>query len=121
MASNTFREYADELESRLRLKTFPLALKLLERDSDVPAGAVRPVKDLGYHLSLCQAFQLSRREGMTVAMQKNDMWCFEPVVGYGLAEPPDYFLQGRNRYPGEVARSGQVHRRRVSAAEDRGF
>ena len=101
--SNVFREYTDELESRLRLKTFPLALKLLEREADVPSDAVRPLKDFGYHLSLCQSFQLSRREGLTVAMQKEDMWCFEPVVGYGLAEPPDYFLEGHNRYPSDVA------------------
>jgi uncharacterized protein (DUF169 family) len=27
------------------------------------------------------------------------MWCVEPVIGLGLAEPPQYFLEGHNRYP----------------------
>jgi len=97
-----YREYGEELERRLRLKTFPLALKILERETDVPEGALRPLRDLGYHLSLCQAFQISRREGKLIAMLKEDMWCCEPVIGYGLGEPPEYFLEGHNRFPEDV-------------------
>jgi uncharacterized protein (DUF169 family) len=98
-----YREYGEELERRLRLKTFPLALKLLRKEKDIPKGAIRPLKDLGCHISLCQTFQMSRREGKTVAMLKEDNWCFEPVVGFGLGEPPEYFMQGHNRYPRDVA------------------
>ena len=98
-----YREYAEELDRRLRLKTFPLALKLLKKEEDIPEGAQRPKKDLGYHLSLCQVFQISRREGKIMAMLKEDHWCFEPVVGYGLGDPPEYFMQGNNRYPKDVA------------------
>jgi uncharacterized protein (DUF169 family) len=97
-----YREYGEDLERRLRLKTFPLALKLLEKEGDIPEGAKRPLKDLGHHLSLCQVFQMSRREGKIMAMLKEDHWCFEPVVGYGLGEPPGYFLEGHNRYPKDV-------------------
>lgn len=98
-----YRGYGEELERRLRLKTFPVAVKLLENEADIPDGAKRPLADFGYHLSLCQAFQLSRRDGETVAMLIEDNWCFEPVVGYGLVEPPEYFNQGHNRYPRDVA------------------
>ena len=98
-----YHEYAEELEKRLRLKTFPVAVKLLERESDIPDVAKRPLRDMGHHLSLCQAFQLSRRAGETVAMLLEDNWCFEPVVGYGLAEPPQYFMEGHNRYPRDVS------------------
>jgi uncharacterized protein (DUF169 family) len=97
-----FQEYGEDLERRLRLKTFPLALKLLEKERDIPEGAKRPLKDFGHHLSLCQIFQMSRREGKTLAMLKEDHWCFEPVVGYGLGEPPEYFMEGHNRYPRDV-------------------
>jgi len=97
-----FHEYGEELERRVRLKTFPLALKLLEKEEDIPKEAQRPLKDFGYHLALCQGFAMSRREGTTLAMLKEDMWCFEPVVGYGLAEPPEYFLEGHNRFPRDV-------------------
>ena len=97
-----YREYGEELERRLRLKTFPIALKLLAKEVDIPKDAQRPLKDFGYHYALCQSFQLSRRDGVTIAMLKEDHWCFEPVVGYGLGEPPEFFLEGHNRYPRDV-------------------
>jgi len=96
-------EYGQELERRLRLKTFPLALKLLEKETDIPQGAQRPLKDFGYRLMLCQGLQISRREGIAVAMLTQDMWCHEPVIGYGFKEPPDYFIEGNTRYPRDVS------------------
>jgi len=95
-------KYAEEIERRLRLRTFPLAMKLLEKEEDIPENAIRPLRDWGYRLELCQAYATSRREGMLIAMLKEDMWCFEPVVGYGIAEPPQYFLEGHNRFPEDV-------------------
>ena len=102
MNLSAFREYGEELEKRLRLQTFPLAIKLLEKEEDIPEQATRPKRDLGEHLALCQGFAMSRRERTTVAMLKEDMECFEPVVGYGIEEPPQYFLEGNNRYPLDV-------------------
>lgn len=37
-----YQEYGEEVERRLRLKTFPLALKLLQKKEDIPEGAKRP-------------------------------------------------------------------------------
>jgi len=95
-----FCKYGEEIEKQLRLKSFPLAIKLLRKKEDIPEGAKRPKRDLGKHLSTCQAFSMSRRQGMSLAMLKEDMWCFEPVIGYGFAKPPKYFLEGHNRFPG---------------------
>lgn len=109
------RRYSDELERRLRLRTYPIALSMVRDATALPPGAIRPLRDLGYHLSLCQAFQLSRREGKTVAMLAEDHWCCEPVIGYGLGEPPPDFFEGRNRYPGDVAtlEAGQTYAREL--------
>jgi uncharacterized protein (DUF169 family) len=100
--AGVFREYAEELERMTRLQTFPLAVKLLTGEADIPEGAERPLKDFGYRIVLCQGFAMSRRDGKTIAMFKEDMECFEPVVGYGWAEPPPYFLEGHNRFPEDV-------------------
>jgi len=103
MELNTLHKYGEELERRLRLQTFPLAVKLLEREEDIPEGAERPLRDWGYSLALCQGFAISRRDGKAIAMLKEDMGrCFEPVVGYGIEKPPQYFLDGYNRYPEDV-------------------
>jgi uncharacterized protein (DUF169 family) len=98
-----WNEYGEELERRVRLKTFPLAVKLLKNEEDIPKEAQRPQRDLGHRLMACQGFQLSRREGITVAMLIEDMWCHEPVIGYGLQEPPEYFSKGHTRYPRDVS------------------
>jgi len=94
--------YAGELEKYVRLDTYPLGIKLLKTQEDIPQDTKRPVRDFGHHLSTCQAFSMSRHEGTSVALLKEDMWCFEPVVGFGLEEPPLRFLEGHNRFPQDV-------------------
>ena len=93
---------ARQLEKVVRLDTYPLAVKLLRSERDIPEEAKRPVRDFGYHLSLCQVFSMSRREGTAIAVLKEDMWCFEPVLAFGLEKPPVRFLQGHNRFPRDV-------------------
>jgi uncharacterized protein (DUF169 family) len=88
-----------ELEKRMRLQTFPLAVKVLRRENEIPAEAFRPMRDSGCHLATCQGFALSRREGKVVVQTKEDMWCPESVIGLGLAEPPPFFLEGHHRFP----------------------
>jgi len=94
-----FNRYGEELEKRLQLKTFPFALKLLKEERDIPKRAIRPKRDLGFHLALCQGFAMSRREGALVAMLKEDNWCYPPVIALGLAEPPQYYLEGYTDFP----------------------
>ena len=97
------QQCGEELERRLHLKTFPLAIKMIAKEEEIPAGAKRPMKDFGYHFDICQAFATSRREGLTMAILKNDNWCCEPVIGFGLAPPPKEFMEGQNRFPQDVA------------------
>lgn len=94
-----FNEYGVGIEKRLRLKSCPLAVKMLKKDEDIPGGAKSPVRDFGYHLATCQALSISRREGTTIRMLKEDMWCSESVVGLGLAQPNQYFLEGHTKFP----------------------
>jgi uncharacterized protein (DUF169 family) len=84
-----FNKYGQILEEVLILRTSPIAVKMIEKEADIPEGAFRPKRDKGYHYSQCQAFALSRRDRMTVAMLKEDNWCPAPVTGYGLDERPE--------------------------------
>jgi uncharacterized protein (DUF169 family) len=73
---------------------------LLEKEEDIPEGAIRPKKDRGIHLAQCQAFAMSRRRGRTVAMLKEDHWCWAPLMGYGLVEDPqDDFVNSHAYFP----------------------
>jgi len=63
-----------------------MALKMIRDEGEVPEQAIYPMRDMGQHMALCQAFALSRREGKTVYMQKQDHWCWAPLIGYGQFE-----------------------------------
>jgi uncharacterized protein (DUF169 family) len=86
--------YGSDLLNMLVLRTYPIAIKMLKNESETPKGAVRPKRDLKTHYSACQAFGIVRRRGTTLAMFLEDHWCFEPIIGYGLAEPPKDFMEG---------------------------
>lgn len=61
-----------------------MALKMISNETELPENTVFPLSGMGQHLALCQAFALSRREGKTVYMQKQDHWCWAPLIGYGM-------------------------------------
>ena len=82
-----FNQYGEDLEYHLMLRTSPIAAKMLVSESDIPEGAFRPKKDRGYHFAQCQAFALSRRDGITVAMLKEDHWCPPAPIAYGNVPP----------------------------------
>ena len=98
-----FNSYGEDLEKLLLLRTSPLAIKLLKKEQDIPEGAIRPKRDRGVHLAQCQAFAMSRRQRATVALLKEDHWCWGPLIGFGLVEPPDFFLEGQITFPRMVA------------------
>lgn len=85
---NEYKNYGEEIEKMLMLKSSPIAIKMLEKEEDIPQGAIRPKRDHGYHLAQCQAFAMSRRgRKATIAMLLEDSWCPAPVSAYGMAEP----------------------------------
>lgn len=102
-----FPEWAEFFDRGLRMQGYPLALKLFEREEDLPEVAKRPVKDWGYHLNTCQAMALSRRWGEVVAQTLEDMWCFESALAFGFTGGDaekykaalKFFLEGRTHYP----------------------
>lgn len=100
---NPFNDYGRRIEEQIRPASYPLAVKMLKSTDDVPNGAERPKRDYGACMSTCQCFSLSRKFGKTVAQLFEDMWCPEPVIGFGLAEPPKVFLEGLTRYPDGVS------------------
>jgi uncharacterized protein (DUF169 family) len=88
-ALSAFNEYGEDLENSLVLRTSPIALKMLEKEADIPKEAFRPKKDGGSNIAQCQAFGMSRREGKTVAMLKEDHRCPTALIAYGMVKEPD--------------------------------
>jgi uncharacterized protein (DUF169 family) len=69
-----WKRMGEDLSRRLRLPTHPVAVKYIENESAIPAGAVRPSL-AGQKWSLCQAFTYTRRWGWTTAMTADENFC----------------------------------------------
>jgi uncharacterized protein (DUF169 family) len=86
-----FNRFGENLERQLNLRSSPLAIKMLEKGDDIPEGAIRPKRDWGEHYAQCQAFAMSRRQGASIAMMKEDNWCWGPLIGYGMEDFPEEY------------------------------
>jgi uncharacterized protein (DUF169 family) len=98
-----YQSYAERIEAQLRPASYPIAIKMLSSIEEIPTDAKQSLKHYGKCMATCQCFALSRKNGETIAQLFEDMWCPEPVIGFGLEEPPQYFLDGHNRYPDGVS------------------
>ena len=88
-----YNNFGKELENKLKLRTFPIAVKMLESEADIPEQAFRPKRDKGIHLAQCQAFAMSRRgRKAKIAMLKEDNWCPAPISAYGIVEPREKYV-----------------------------
>ena len=86
MDVKAYNEYGSWLERVFKLRSLPIAVKFYEKAADVPEEAVFPMRDLGKHMAQCQAFSYTRMKGMTIAMTKEDQWCWNPLIGFGAVE-----------------------------------
>ncbi|NIM95666.1 MAG: hypothetical protein GTO18_18355 [Anaerolineales bacterium] len=80
-----WKELGKELETILRPKTYPLAIKLVKDESEFPERTRRPEEKL----ALCQAMTISRRYGWTMGITGEDSACAGASIAYGWAAPVD--------------------------------
>ena len=86
MEIKDLNRYGEVLETSLKLRTMPIGVKFCESEADVPKEAVYPKEKFGKHMALCQAFSYARMKGMTIAMRKEDHWCWNPIITYGYID-----------------------------------
>ena len=66
-----FQEYGKKIEKFLRPATFPIAVKLIKDESEIPSKSRRPpTKNF-----ICQNFKMSRSYGWTIAVMEEDCVC----------------------------------------------
>ena len=79
----TNTNHSRELHEMLLLRFEPIAVKMVESESEVPENAIWPRRDFKKHMALCQAISLARREKKTVYLDKETHWCWNPLIGLG--------------------------------------
>lgn len=69
-----YRKIGESYYNKLRLLTFPVAIKFIKSYEEIPEKVHRPSK-IGQNISLCQSFTMARRWGAHVAMTFEDNAC----------------------------------------------
>lgn len=85
---------AEILEKFLRLASFPVGVKMVADEADIPEKSRRPLKHFGHKYSTCQAISIARRYGWTLALGIEDMACSLGVLVVGFAEPTATYSEG---------------------------
>ncbi len=75
----------EALTQYIRPQTFPVAIRLLSTEKELPDKARIPKRDLGVDISLCHAIAMARRYGWTMALDKT-VSCY--VAGLSLGFLP---------------------------------
>ncbi|MGC9323292.1 MAG: DUF169 domain-containing protein [Desulfomonilia bacterium] len=80
-----FRKAGEEIYRRLNLSSYPVAITYIQNEDEIPEGTFRP-SSAGKKLSLCQAYTLSRKWGMQVAMTSEDNFCTPATAFHGWVD-----------------------------------
>lgn len=70
-----FQQYGINIEELIRPSSFPLAIKLIKKKSEIPKGAKQPSEDIGNQNFVCQNFKMARSYGWTIAITEKDIIC----------------------------------------------
>ena len=79
---DSWRDIGKALEEILRPSTYPLAVKLVKDESELPGKTRRPESKI----AICQALSLSRRFGWTMGITEEDSGCPGASFAYGWKE-----------------------------------
>lgn len=90
----TLKKLEAAIETYISPLTFPVAIKLLRSDADIPKGIERASKVYGHRFNLCQGWAMARHNGESMAMLKDDMVCPLGIIMLGLAAPPELYQEG---------------------------
>jgi uncharacterized protein (DUF169 family) len=69
-----YQEMGNDLYHRLHLPSYPVAIKFIKSEGEIPENAIQPSKK-GQQWSLCQAITYARRWGWHSAMTEKDNFC----------------------------------------------
>jgi uncharacterized protein (DUF169 family) len=70
-----FQTFGKKIEELVRPATFPIAIKLIRSEAEIPPGSKRPRTDLSVETFLCQNFRMVRTYGWTMAVMQDDCCC----------------------------------------------
>ena len=83
MSLKIYHEMGKKFEEYLRPSTFPIGIKLIKDESEIPANSRRPSSTLKVQNFICQNFKMARTYGWTMAVTDADCVCRLARAVYG--------------------------------------
>jgi uncharacterized protein (DUF169 family) len=89
------KEVNQALQTYIRPLSFPLAIKMLRSEEEIPEKAHRPFQQMNIKVAICQGYGMARKLGWVVAIGKEDMQCALEAASFGLFKNIDMFNGGQ--------------------------
>jgi uncharacterized protein (DUF169 family) len=85
-----YREIGNKLINELKLTTYPVAVRLITPDEEVPKNAMKPIDVFGSAVAACLTYTWCSRTGLSFYLTKNNIACKPISIGYfGLEQIAD--------------------------------
>jgi uncharacterized protein (DUF169 family) len=94
MTTIDLKQLDRELSRYVRMSTFPLAIRMVEREADFGSRAKRPKRDLDIQVTICQAIGMARRYGWHLGVTPADINCPLIFIPFGFAAEVPYSTEG---------------------------
>jgi uncharacterized protein (DUF169 family) len=88
------KEVEQALNTYVRPLTFPVAIKMVKTEEEIPERTRRPFQQMGIKIAICQGIGMARKLGWAVAMGSEDMQCALGAAPFGFFKNIDYFNEG---------------------------
>jgi uncharacterized protein (DUF169 family) len=90
----TLHSFNEAIKKYVGIETHPIAIKMLEDESEIPDGLGRPQEMWGHRIAVCQGWGRARWNGESIAMLKDDISCPIALFTFGMADPPANWSEG---------------------------
>lgn len=87
-------EIEKSLNTYIRPLTFPVAIKMLKSEEEIPEKTRRPFSQMKKKVAICQGIGMARKLGWAVAMGKEDMQCSLGAAPFGFFKNIDFYNEG---------------------------
>jgi uncharacterized protein (DUF169 family) len=88
------KEVEQALNKYIRPLTFPVGLKMLKSEAEIPEKTRRPFQQMKIKVAICQGIGMARKLGWAVAMGKEDMQCSLGAAPFGFFKNIEYYNEG---------------------------
>ncbi len=88
------KEVEQTLNNYIRPLTFPVAIKMLKSEAEIPEKTRRPFQQMKKRIAICQGIDMARKLGWAIAMGKEDMQCSLGAAPFGFFKNIDFFNEG---------------------------